>query len=118
MGLKDWLFGKPEQDPILGGLGQTGSSLQPQPAPMQAGDQMIPGAAGGIDAAEIQRRLQASAGDPERMAAELRQMFPGSSISISDSMVQGMFDPQQAAMMGIGVPQGQPAPAQPDPVAQ
>ena len=40
MGLKDWLRGKPEEDPILGGLGQTGSSLQPQPAPMQQAPMM------------------------------------------------------------------------------
>jgi hypothetical protein len=87
---------------------------------MQAGNPMISGAAGAIDAAEIQRRLQASAGDPQRMAAELRQMFPGASISVGDSMVQGMFDPQLATMMGIGTPQpqAQPAPVQADPVAQ
>src|SRR5215217_8096000 len=88
MGLRDWLRGKREEDPILGGLGRTGSSLQPQPAPMRQTPQM-------------------QAGD---------QMFPGASIDVSDSMVQGMFDPQQAAMMGIGTLQAQPAPAQSDPV--
>ncbi len=83
MGLRDWLRGKPEQDPILGGLGQEPTGLE-----VEASSSTVFGSgAEGIDPAELTRRLQAAGGDPEQLVAQLREMFPGAEISASESTV-------------------------------
>jgi hypothetical protein len=111
MGLRDWLRGKPEQDPILGGLEQASAEAHTQ---VVARSVETPGVEG-YDAAELARRLQSAGGDPDRIVAELRALFPGAQIDVSESTVRSSFDPELAAqMLGSFAPQSAPA----DPIGQ
>ena len=111
MGLFDRLRGKPEEDPILGGLSHPQSDVVAQPVPADQ-PQAAP------DAAELMRQLQSAGGDPDRIVEQLRTLFPGAQISMSES--SAMADPELAAQMlsSFGLPAPAPAPgAVSDPIA-
>ena len=95
MGLRDWLRGKPEHDPILGGLEQASAEAHTQ---VVARSVETPGVEG-FDAAELARRLQSAGGDPDRIVAELKALFPGAQIDVSESTVRSSSDPELAAQM-------------------
>ena len=110
MGLRDWLRGKPEQDPILGGRGQEPTGLEVE----ASSSTLFASGAEGIDPAELARRLQAAGGDPEQLVAQLREMFPGAEISASEAtVVDAGSNPELTAQVlnSLGM-------AQPDPIAQ
>ena len=101
MGLRDWFRGKPEADPILGGLGQQPTGLEVEAS-----------ASTGFDPAEFSRQLQAAGGDPDELVARLREMFPDAQFSVSESSIDASSNPGLAAQLF-----GSPAIGQADPVA-
>jgi hypothetical protein len=105
MGLFKRLLGKEDEvDPILGGLSEPSglesrpvesgfsSTPAPAPAPEPAAEPLDMTSA--RDMWKMARQLQDLHGDPERMMAQLQQMFPGAQIGVQQ---QTTGDPEAAA---------------------
>jgi hypothetical protein len=127
VGLFDFLRGKPEEDPILGGRSAepTGLEVTPvegPPAWTSSSTTRVDAAvsqSGGalMDPAELMRTLQEAGGDPDRIVAELRERFPGAHIDIQQSTIDGDSHPELARAMQAGFG-GEAMPAPADPIAQ
>ena len=113
VGLRDWFRSKPDEDPILGGLEREPTGLEAEASSATISSSVIAQGAEGLDPQELARRLQAAGSDPDQLVAQLREMFPGAQISVSESSVDSDTDPELAAQvlgsLGIGAP---------DPIAQ
>ena len=131
MGLFDFLRGKPDEDPILGGRGAEPSGLEVTPV---EGTQVwtssttthvdaTPSQPGGppVDPDELMKALQQAGSDPDRLMAELRALFPGAQIDMQQATIDGATHPELGQVMhqflaGAGQP---PLPAgAADPIAQ
>jgi len=114
MGLRDWLRGKPEEDPILGAAGREPTGLEPEASSATVFRTVSGQGAEGVDPEELSRLLDAAGGDPAELEQRLREMFPGAQISTSEStVVDADADPELAAQLlsSLGM-------SQPDPIAQ
>lgn len=113
MGLRDWFRAKPEEDPILGAREPEPTGLAVEASSSTVSHTVAAQGVEGFDAAELARQLQAAGGDPDQLVAQLREMFPGAQINVSESSVDSSSNPELAAQMlsslGIG---------EPDPIAQ
>lgn len=131
MGLFDFLRGKPDEDPILGNRNQEPTGLEVTPVDDDArqgwtqtsSSHVTAHAANAGDAqmdpAALMRTLQEAGGDPEKLVAELRELFPGAQIDVQQQSLGGA-DPAQMAQAffgGAAMPQ-MPAAASDDPIAQ
>ena len=127
VGLFDFLRGKPDEDPILGGRSAepTGLEVTPVEGPpawssssttrMDAAAAQSGGAL--MDPAELMRTLQEAGGDPDRIVAELRERFPDAQIDVQQSTIDGGAHPDVArAMQAVFGGEAMPAPV--DPIAQ
>ena len=102
MGLRDWFRGKPEQDPILGGLGQP-TGLEVEASSATVSSTVFGQPVEGLD----------PGGDPDELVARLREMFPGAKIDVSESSVDASSNPELAAQVLGSLGMGKP-----DPIAQ
>jgi hypothetical protein len=128
VGLFDRLRGKPDEDPILGGRGAEPSGLEVGPAEgatwthaVHPGVGGAPGEPGGppVDPAALMRTVQDAGGDPEKLLAQLRELFPGAQIDVDQTTIGAASHPEVAqasqAFFGGDAPGAGPAA---DPIAQ
>ena len=101
MGLFDFLRGQPDEDPILGNRNQEPTGLEV--APVDDADQgwtqtssshvtahaVNVGDDAQMDPAALIRTLQEAGGDPDKLVAELRQLFPGAQIDVQQQSFGG-----------------------------
>jgi len=128
VGLFDFLRGKPDEDPILGNRDQqpTGLEVQPvedaqawtQSSSSQVGAHAVhAGDAAQMDPASLIRTLQEAGGDPDKLVAELRELFPGAQIDVQQQSYGGV-DPAQMAQAFFGGAEPPRSAAPSDPIAQ
>ena len=137
MGLFDFLRGRQDEDPILGGRGAEPSGLEVTPvegtsawsAPAQgdgtrtwssSSTTRIDASSIGdapMDPASLIRTLQEAGGDPDKLAAELRELFPGAQIDIQQQSYGGA-DPAQMAQAFFAGATAPAAAGGADPIAQ
>jgi len=103
VGLFDFLRGKPDEDPILGGFNAEPSGLEVTPVEGGAWTQ-TPSASAGmggppIDPMEMTRILQEAGGDPDKLREQLRGMFPGAQIDVQQSSAQVGGEPDLSQIM-------------------
>lgn len=113
MGLFDFLRGKPDEDPILGNRNQqpTGLEVTPVDDGAQAWTQTSSshvtahatsvGDDARMDPAALLRTLQEAGGDPDKLVAELRELFPDAQIDVQQQSFGGA-DPAQMAQAFFG----------------
>jgi hypothetical protein len=131
VGLFDFLRGKPDEDPILGNRSQQPTGLEV--TPVEDGEQAWTqtssshvtahatnvGGDAQMDPADLLRTLQEAGGDPDKLVAELRELFPDAQIDVQQQSFGG-GDPGQMAQAffgGAGMPQ-MPAAGGDDPLDQ
>ncbi len=117
VGLFDFLRGKQDEDPILGGRSSEPTGLEVTPVEdTQAWSASAPAPADGtqswtsssttridassvgdapMDPASLIRTLQEAGGDPDKLVAELRELFPGAQIDVQQQSYG--TDPAQLA---------------------
>ena len=128
MGLFDFLRGKPDEDPILGNRGEQPTGLEVQPvedaeawtrsSSSQVGAHAVrAGDAAQMDPASLIRSLQEAGGDPDKLVAELRELFPGAQIDVQQQSYGGV-DPAQMAQAFFGGAEPPRSAAAGDPIAQ
>jgi hypothetical protein len=71
-----------------------------------------------MDPASLIRTLQEAGGDPEKLAAELRELFPGAQIDIQQQSYGGADPAQMAQAFFAGGAMPAPGAAASDPIAQ
>jgi hypothetical protein len=113
VGLFDFLRGKPDEDPILGNRNHEPTGLEVTPvddgaqAWTQTSSSHVTAHAtnvGGdtqMDPAELIRTLQEAGGNPDKLVAELRELFPGAQIDVQQQSFGGA-DPAQMAQAFFG----------------
>ena len=110
VGLFDFLRGKPDEDPILGGFNAEPTGLEVTPVEGGAWTQTssshlaasaASAGAGGapIDPMEMTRILQEAGGDPDKLREQLRGMFPGAQIDVQQSSAQVGGEPDLSQIM-------------------
>jgi hypothetical protein len=104
VGLFDFLRGKQDEDPILGGRSAEPSGLEVTP----------------VEGGAWSRTSTQAGGDPERLAAELRERFPGARIDVQQQSLGGVDPAQMARAFFAGGTLPAPDAASPaaDPIAQ
>jgi len=135
VGLFDFLRGKLDEDPILGGRGAEPTGLEVSPVQDGAWTQqtsaspVTAASTGGdgvpTDPMEMVRSLREAGGDPDKLAAKLRGMFPGAEIDVQQSTLGGGGSADLSQMMHTFFGEAQtPLPAaggpgaEADPIAQ
>ena len=127
VGLFDFLRGKQDEDPILGGLSTEPTGLEV--TPVESGDwshtstshvtaQATDLGGAPMDPASLIRTLQEAGGDPDKLAAELRELFPGAQIDIQQQSYGGADPAQMAQAFFAGGTMPAPGVAASDPIAQ
>ena len=128
MGLFDFLRGKQDEDPILGGRSTEPTGLEVTPVEdgswTHTSSSHVTAQAANVgdtpmDPASLIRTLQEAGGDPDKLAAELRELFPGAQIDIQQQSFGGA-DPAQMAQAFFAADGGAMAAAGAgaDPIAQ
>jgi hypothetical protein len=110
VGLFDFFRGKPDQDPILGDRNREPTGLEVTPVDDDAQQSWTQTSSSHVtahavdtgdasmDPAELIRTLQEAGGDPDKLVAELRELFPGAQIEVQ----QQSFDGADPARMAHG----------------